>query len=88
VLERSQYSDRPPRHEYRLTPAGRELLPVLLSLGDWGDRHLYSDEPPVTYEHTCGETFQPLMTCAACGEPVRHARELRIIQEHPQHVGV
>ncbi|WP_030687184.1 winged helix-turn-helix transcriptional regulator [Streptomyces sp. NRRL B-1347] len=37
VLTRVPYQDRPPRHEYRLTPRGRALLPVLIALQDWGD---------------------------------------------------
>ncbi|MEV0096208.1 winged helix-turn-helix transcriptional regulator [Streptomyces sp. NPDC050738] len=37
VLSREPYQDRPPRHEYRLTPRGRALLPVLIALQDWGD---------------------------------------------------
>ncbi|MGW1405812.1 winged helix-turn-helix transcriptional regulator [Streptomyces sp. NPDC002403] len=37
VLFREPYQDRPPRYEYRLTPRGRALLPVLIALQDWGD---------------------------------------------------
>ncbi|WP_426501312.1 winged helix-turn-helix transcriptional regulator [Streptomyces sp. D54] len=37
VLAREPYQDRPVRHEYRLTPRGRALLPVLIALQDWGD---------------------------------------------------
>ncbi|MFF4247067.1 winged helix-turn-helix transcriptional regulator [Streptomyces sp. NPDC001822] len=37
VLFRQPYQDRPVRHEYRLTPRGRALLPVLIALQDWGD---------------------------------------------------
>ncbi|WP_328539419.1 winged helix-turn-helix transcriptional regulator [Streptomyces sp. NBC_00344] len=37
VLSREPYQDRPVRHEYRLTPRGRALLPVLVALQDWGD---------------------------------------------------
>ncbi|MFE2020679.1 winged helix-turn-helix transcriptional regulator [Streptomyces sp. NPDC059499] len=37
VLTREPYQDRPVRHEYRLTPRGRALLPVLIALQDWGD---------------------------------------------------
>ena len=40
VLTRRRYSDRPPRFEYRLTDAGRELRPVLMTLMAWGDKHL------------------------------------------------
>jgi DNA-binding HxlR family transcriptional regulator/peroxiredoxin len=38
VLRRVQYQDRPPRHEYLLTEAGQGLLPVLVTLQDWGTR--------------------------------------------------
>ncbi|WP_328297986.1 winged helix-turn-helix transcriptional regulator [Streptomyces sp. NBC_00435] len=37
VLTREPYQERPVRHEYRLTPRGRALLPVLVALQDWGD---------------------------------------------------
>lgn len=39
VLERRRYSDRPPRFEYHLTDAGRELEAVLVALRRWGERH-------------------------------------------------
>jgi DNA-binding HxlR family transcriptional regulator len=45
ILERVRYSERPERFEYRLTKKGAELRLVLLSLMQWGDRHL-SDKPP------------------------------------------
>lgn len=37
VLFREPYQERPVRYEYRLTPRGRALLPVLIALQDWGD---------------------------------------------------
>lgn len=45
ILERSAYSERPPRSEYRLTAKGSELAVPLLALMQWGDKHL-SDKPP------------------------------------------
>lgn len=39
VLERVAYQQRPLRCEYRLTEAGRALLPVLVTLVDWAQRH-------------------------------------------------
>ena len=45
ILERSPYSERPPRFDYRLTEKGRELAVPLIALMQWGDRHL-SDKPP------------------------------------------
>ena len=38
VLRRERYSDAPERYEYHLTPAGRELVPVLTALRAWGER--------------------------------------------------
>src|SRR5436305_11153225 len=46
ILERRQYSEHPVRHEYRLTEAGRELYPVILTLMRWGDKQLAGDTGP------------------------------------------
>ncbi|MFE6868601.1 winged helix-turn-helix transcriptional regulator [Kitasatospora sp. NPDC057692] len=66
ILEKVQYSDRPTRYEYRPTPAGEELRPVLLR---WGDRHLNA-VPPTVFEHSCGATLDPAVVCRACGTEV------------------
>jgi len=71
VIERRQYSERPPRYEYLLTDAGMELQPILLALKEWGDRHCNPGAEPVVFEHTCGAEFHPLTVCAACWEPYR-----------------
>jgi len=77
VLERRQYSEHPARFEYRLTGAGRELYPVILTLMRWGDEHLAGDDgPPMTLEHHCGHRLVADVVCDACGEPVR-ARDVR-----------
>lgn len=43
ILSRTPYSERPPRHDYLLTAKGEGLLPVLLALQEFGDRHLLGD---------------------------------------------
>ncbi|MER6395761.1 winged helix-turn-helix transcriptional regulator [Kitasatospora sp. NPDC001603] len=43
VLVRVPYQSAPVRHEYRLTEAGRALLPVLVAMQDWADRWLLGD---------------------------------------------
>ncbi|OQR63248.1 HxlR family transcriptional regulator [Streptomyces maremycinicus] len=43
VLARVPYQERPVRHEYRLTPRGLALLPVLVALQDWGDAWVLGD---------------------------------------------
>jgi DNA-binding HxlR family transcriptional regulator/peroxiredoxin len=40
LIERRLYSSHPPRYEYRLTPAGLALVPILVALQDWGDSWL------------------------------------------------
>jgi len=69
VLERVPYSQHPPRSEYRLTAAGRDLWPVLTAMRQWGDRWRAPDGPPIELVHkTCGHVAQVVATCSACGE--------------------
>jgi DNA-binding HxlR family transcriptional regulator len=44
ILRREQYEERPPRFQYRLTPKGFELYPVLMALLQWGDKHLAGEQ--------------------------------------------
>jgi hypothetical protein len=79
VLARVRYQDRPPRDEYRLTPKGFDLYPVVMSIVHWGNRH-YAGEagPPMLHRHrTCGHDIEPVLTCRACGEELR-AREVEV----------
>ena len=68
---RHQYSEHPPRFEYHLTEAGRDLYPVILTLMRWGDTYLAgADGPPLTLRHQCGHPLTAQVVCEACGEPV------------------
>jgi len=46
ILERRQYQVRPPRYEYQVTQKGRELLPVLIELVKWANRHIPDTKKP------------------------------------------
>ncbi|MFD9317776.1 winged helix-turn-helix transcriptional regulator [Streptomyces sp. NPDC060053] len=84
ILTRRAYSERPQRYEYRPTQAGLELEPVLMTLMAWGDRHLREDDRrPMVLEHVCGNELAPVVTCAACGDQVRHED----VSAHPQSPG-
>ena len=78
LLERRQYSERPPRDEYRLTEKGLDFYPVLISLAQWGERWGgLGSRTAIALEHKgCGQIVQPELTCPECGEPV-HARDMR-----------
>ena len=73
VLERREYSARPPRHEYVLTTKGLELVQVLMVMVAWGDRWLAGEAgPPVLYRHhACGQIGHAELVCSACGQPMR-----------------
>ena len=40
VLERRAYTTTPKRFDYVLTEKGKELAPALLTLRDWGKKHM------------------------------------------------
>jgi len=59
LVSRQRYRELPPRVEYQLTPAGKELLPVVLQLARWGLRNLWTRPQP--REHIAiGEIFRML----------------------------
>jgi DNA-binding HxlR family transcriptional regulator len=68
ILERRPYCDHPARFEYHLTPAGRDLNPVIMTLMAWGDRYLAGDDgPPLVLEHHGDHRFVPVVVCQECG---------------------
>ncbi|OAN39828.1 winged helix-turn-helix transcriptional regulator [Mycolicibacterium iranicum] len=72
VLQRSAYRDeRRTRHEYRLTPKGLDLYPVLMALRAWGDQYLAPDGPFIEYRHRhCGGRTHTRLLCDDCGADV------------------
>src|SRR5262249_13621941 len=76
VLEKSRYSEHPPRYEYRLTSKGHDLWPVLTTLRQWGDKYAAPDGPPLQVVHTsCGKVADAVMSCSYCGQRLT-ARDL------------
>ena len=73
VVERERYQEHPPRDRYRLTAAGRDLVPILMALTAWGDRWAApADGPPIAFEHRggCGHRFTPQVHCSVCAAAV------------------
>ncbi|MER6065161.1 MULTISPECIES: helix-turn-helix domain-containing protein [unclassified Streptomyces] len=84
ILTKRVYSERPQRFEYRATQAGLELEGVLMTLKEWGDRHIRKGtDLPMAIEHACGNELVPVVTCRACGDEVRHED----LTAHPQAPG-
>lgn len=66
LLHKRTYQDRPPRAEYVLTPMGRGLWPVLVSIWQW-ERAWVPDHALPAMRHTgCGADFAPIVTCRSC----------------------
>ncbi|RKS10806.1 HxlR family transcriptional regulator [Nocardiopsis sp. Huas11] len=67
VLDEVEYSERPRRVRYTLTESGRELVPILVALTQWGDRWRSGGQAPVEFTHDCGAPLESGVTCDACG---------------------
>ncbi len=80
VLERRAYDEARERYDYVLTPKGRALWPVLVTLRQWGDEWITGEEnAPVGLEHTpCGEHVTAVLHCSSCGEELRSG-EIRAV---------
>ncbi|MCU1659026.1 MAG: transcriptional regulator [Pseudonocardiales bacterium] len=80
VLERRQYTSRPPRYEYALTGKGAELCDLLLIMVRWGDRWTAGKAgPPVLHRHrACGHVGHVELRCANCNQPV-HATDIDVL---------
>ena len=81
ILRRIPYQEAPRRHEYILTQKGLDLYPIMMAIVHWGDVHMVDERGrPLLHEHRhCGKTFNPVMVCSECGEPLA-AREVHV---HP-----
>lgn len=83
ILTRVPYREtgRRERFEYRLTPAGKDLYPVLVALMQWGDRHLERPAgPTVALRHregSCGAPVRVELVCAA-GHRLGGPREVAV----------
>jgi DNA-binding HxlR family transcriptional regulator len=40
IVRRRAYQRHPPRYEYRLTPRGTDLMPILREMAGWAQRHV------------------------------------------------
>ncbi|RYF03516.1 MAG: hypothetical protein EOO77_30940 [Oxalobacteraceae bacterium] len=71
VLIRTQYQQRPIRHEYHLTERGLELYPVALAIITWGERWKSSQGPLVPLTHVpCRSPLEPELCCGTCMKPL------------------
>lgn len=70
LFDRVAYTDRPARHEYRLTDKGRDTYPILAAMAAYGDRWLIDDSPLVLHHTTCDHDMSAVVVCSECGDPL------------------
>jgi DNA-binding HxlR family transcriptional regulator len=57
------------QNEYVLTEKGRDFVPAIVALTDWGDRWAAPDGPPMVYEHeSCGGEVEVQLHCRGCNQ--------------------
>jgi len=68
ILAKVKYQENPVRFEYRLTPKGMDLYPIIMTIVHFGDTHLAGKKGrPVLYRHmTCGHLFDARLACSKC----------------------
>lgn len=74
LLERQPYQERPLRHGYHLTDKGRDFLPVLIAMADWGGRWLLPDGTFRLVDRETGLPVEPVLVDRNSGEPIRPDR--------------
>jgi DNA-binding HxlR family transcriptional regulator len=68
IMTRRRYSQAPEQFEYLLTEKGRDLLPALVALTEWGDRWAAPDGRPIVYRHAgCGSEVHAELVCERHG---------------------
>lgn len=73
LLEKQRYSEHPPREEYILTQAGKDFLPVLFLLGDWGRKYNSHQNPEYMIRFFDSETnteIQPVVIDQVTGAKI------------------
>lgn len=68
VFETVPYSEHPPRYDYRLTDAGRDLWPILTAMRQWGDQHGTPAGPARLVHTACGTPAEAIAVCPSCDE--------------------
>ncbi len=73
ILDRVPVKEGAKRHEYRLTTKGRDMMPLLIALTQWGDRWVYGEnnEPLIFLDREHGEPIAPVEVHSARGKALR-----------------
>lgn len=79
LVVKRRYSERPPRDEYVLSDAGRDFLPVLHVIGEWGRRHNGAGGTSRLVDVETQTLVEPVVVDRVSGKPLAGAK-LRLAQ--------
>ena len=79
LLEKQLYSERPPREEYLLTAAGRDFLPILFMIGEWGRKHRGGGKLTRFLDAETGVEIKPVAVDEVTGAKIG-TRAIRIVE--------
>jgi DNA-binding HxlR family transcriptional regulator len=80
IVTRTPYQEpgRRARDEYRLTEAGEDLLPVFLSLVQWGDRYLQDGRATLSFVDADTGQCLGVRVTAETDTPVKRSSDIQI----------
>lgn len=73
ILDRVPVKEGAKRHEYILTRKGKDMMPLLVALTQWGDKWVFGEnnEPVIFLDRECGQPISPVQVYSARGEALR-----------------
>ncbi len=81
LLEKRRYSEHPPRDEYLLTGAGRDFLPVLFMIGEWGRQYRGAGQITRFFDTENGTEIRPVAIDEVTGAKIGTRRISTVIPE-------
>lgn len=79
ILDRVPVKEGARRHEYILTRKGKDMMPLLIALTQWGDRWVFGEgrEPVIFLDREHGEPISPVQVYSSRGEALR-PRDIKV----------
>lgn len=73
ILDRVPVKEGAKRHEYILTNKGKDMMPLLVALTQWGDKWVFGDnnEPVIFLDREHEEPISRVLVCSARGDSLR-----------------
>lgn len=79
ILEKRAYSQHPPRDEYVLSASGKDFLPVLFMIGDWGRKYRGDDKLVRFLDAETGVEIKPVVLDEVTGAKIG-TRPIQIVE--------